>query len=69
MHVEWIDRRKTKHWYGVYENIYCALENAIKLHEFSEEIEKEGINEQNLNEQLRTCIEGYSIDFSLDGAD
>jgi uncharacterized protein (TIGR02687 family) len=60
-YLEWIGRRKTKHWYGVHENIFCALENAIKLHEFSEEIEKEGINEQNLNELSK----GYTTSYYL----
>lgn len=63
-YLEWIERRKTKHWYGVYENIYCALENAIKLHEFSEEIEKKGINEQNLNELFKGYTTRYfQIDY------
>lgn len=60
-YLEWIEKRKTKHWYGLYENIYCALENAIKLHEFSEEIENEGFNEQNLNELFK----GYTTRYYL----
>ncbi len=60
-YLEWIDRRKTKHWYGAYENIYCALENAIKLHEFSKEIEKGGINEQNLNELFKGYTNRYYL--------
>jgi uncharacterized protein (TIGR02687 family) len=63
-YLEWIGRRKTKHGYGVYKNIYCALENAIKLHEFSEKIEKEGINEQNLNELFKGYTSKYfQIDY------
>ena len=63
-YLEWIDKRKTKHWYGIYENIYCALENAIKLHEFSEEIENEGLNEQNMNELFRGYTNRYfQIDY------
>jgi hypothetical protein len=63
-YLRWIDRRKTKHWYGVYENIYCALENAIKLNELSKEIEQEGINEQNLNELFKGYTSRYfQIDY------
>ncbi len=63
-YLEWIDRRKTKHWYGLYENLYCALENAIKLHEFSEEIEREGFKEQNLNELFKGYTTRYfQIDY------
>ena len=60
-YLEWINNRKTKHWYQVYENIYCALENAIKLHQFSKEIEHEGINEQSLNELFKGYINRYYL--------
>ncbi len=60
-YLEWIDNRKTKHWYPVYRNIYCALENAIKLHQFSKEIEQEGINEQSLNELFKGYMNRYYL--------
>ncbi|MBE0523973.1 MAG: BREX-1 system phosphatase PglZ type A [Methanosarcinales archaeon] len=60
-YLEWIDNRKTKHWYQVYKNIYCALENAIKLHQFSKEIEQEGINEQSLNELFKGYMNRYYL--------
>ncbi len=60
-YLEWIDRRKTKHWYGVYENIYRALENAIKFHEFLKEIERKGINEKNLNELFKEYTTRYYL--------
>jgi uncharacterized protein (TIGR02687 family) len=60
-YLEWINNRKTKHWYQVYNNIYCALENAIKLHQFSKEIEHEGINEQSLNELFKGYMNRYYL--------
>jgi uncharacterized protein (TIGR02687 family) len=47
--LEWIDKRKTKHWYPIYKNIYCALENAVKLRQLSNKLEQKGINEQSMN--------------------
>jgi len=58
-YLEWIDKRKTKHWYQVYGNIYCALENAIKLHQFSKDLEQKGINEQSLNELFKEYTKRY----------
>ena len=58
-YLEWIDKRKTKHWYGEYGNIYCALENAVKLYQFSKEIEHEGINEHSLNELFKAYTNRY----------
>ncbi|MCL7413764.1 MAG: BREX-1 system phosphatase PglZ type A, partial [ANME-2 cluster archaeon] len=63
-YIEWIEKRKTKHWYQVYENIYCAIENAIHLHQFSKDIEQEGINEQSLNELFKGYTKRhYHIDY------
>lgn len=36
-YLSWIDTRRTKHWFSEYENIYNALEYAIKLFRFSRE--------------------------------
>jgi len=60
-YLDWINNRKTKHWYQYFGNIYCALENAIKLHQFSKEIEHEGINEQSLNELFKGYVNGYYL--------
>jgi uncharacterized protein (TIGR02687 family) len=60
-YLEWIDKRKTKHWYQVYGNIYCALENAIKLHQFSKDLEQKGINEQSLNELFKEYTKRYFL--------
>ncbi len=60
-YLEWIDSRKTKHWYTEYENIYSGIENAIKLHQFSKEIEHEGINEQSLNELFKGYTNRYYL--------
>ncbi len=60
-YFEWIDRRKTKHWYQVYGNIYSALENAIKLQQLSRELEQEGINEQSLNELFKRYTNRYYL--------
>ncbi len=62
--LEWIDKRKTKHWYPIYKNIYCALENAVKLCQLSKELEQEGINEQSMNELFNGYTNRYyQIDF------
>ena len=34
-YLSWIDTRRTKHWFSEYENIYNALEYAVKLFQFS----------------------------------
>ncbi|WP_048051439.1 BREX-1 system phosphatase PglZ type A [Methanosarcina soligelidi] len=34
-YLSWIDTRRTKHWFSEYENIYNALEHAVKLFQFS----------------------------------
>jgi len=34
-YLSWIDTRRTKHWFFEYENIYNALEYAVKLFRFS----------------------------------
>ncbi|WP_292374255.1 BREX-1 system phosphatase PglZ type A [Methanosarcina sp. UBA411] len=34
-YLAWIDARRTKHWFSEYENIYSALEYAVKLFRFA----------------------------------
>lgn len=60
-YLDWIDSRKTKHWYKEYENIYCGIENAVKLHQLSKEIEHKGINEQSLNELFKEYTNRYYL--------
>ena len=36
-YLAWIDIRRTKHWFSEYENIYNALEYAVKLFRFARE--------------------------------
>lgn len=36
-YLAWIDNRRTKHWFSGYENIYNALEYAVKLFQFARE--------------------------------
>ncbi|MCC4765358.1 BREX-1 system phosphatase PglZ type A [Methanosarcina sp. DH1] len=36
-YLAWIDARRTKHWFSEYENIYSALEYAVKLFRFARE--------------------------------
>jgi len=60
-YLEWIDKRKTKHWYQEYENIYCAIENAVYLHKISKDIEYKGINEQSLNELFKGYTNCYYL--------
>jgi uncharacterized protein (TIGR02687 family) len=36
-YLAWIDTRRTKHWFSEYENLYNALEYAVKLFRFSRE--------------------------------
>ena len=56
-----IDKRKRKHWYPQYKNIYSALENAVKLHQFSKELEHDGIKEQSLNELFKGYTSRYYL--------
>jgi len=56
-----IDKRTRKHWYPQYKNIYSALENAVKLHQFSKELEHDGIKEQSLNELFKGYTSRYYL--------
>jgi len=56
-----IDKRKRKHWYPQYKNIYSALENAVRLHQFSKELEHDDIREQSLNELFKGYTSRYYL--------
>ncbi|KAF5414656.1 MAG: hypothetical protein C5S48_07955 [Candidatus Methanogaster sp.] len=56
-----IEKRKRKHWYPQYKNIYSALENAVRLHQFSKELEHDGIKEQSLNELFKGYTSRYYL--------
>ncbi|KXS44090.1 MAG: DNA repair protein [Methanolobus sp. T82-4] len=60
-YLEWIGSRKTKHWYPDFENIYNALEYAVKLHQFAKEFNEENLNDQNLNRFFRNYTERYYL--------
>ncbi|MDY3203176.1 MAG: BREX-1 system phosphatase PglZ type A, partial [Methanocorpusculum sp.] len=54
-------RSKTKHYYKKLENVYAALEYAVMLLRFSDEIENEGINQGSLNELFSKYSESYYL--------
>ena len=60
-YLEWIEKRKTKHYYKKLENVYAALEYAVMLLRFSDEIENEGINQGSLNELFSKYSELYYL--------
>ncbi|WP_094227774.1 BREX-1 system phosphatase PglZ type A [Methanolobus psychrotolerans] len=60
-YLDWIANRKTKHWYPDFENIYNALEYAVKLHQFAKEFNEENLNDQNLNRFFRNYTERYYL--------
>lgn len=60
-YLEWIASRKTKHWYPGFENIYSALEYAVKLHQFAKEFSAEDLSSQNLNRFFRNYAERYYL--------
>jgi uncharacterized protein (TIGR02687 family) len=60
-YLEWIGSRKTKHWYPDFENIYNALEYAVRLHQFAKEFNEENLNDQNLNRFFRNYTERYYL--------
>jgi uncharacterized protein (TIGR02687 family) len=60
-YLEWIGSRKTKHWYPEFENIYNALEYAVKLHQFAKEFNEENLSDQNLNRFFRNYTERYYL--------
>jgi uncharacterized protein (TIGR02687 family) len=60
-YLEWIGSRKTKHWYPEFENIYNALEYAVKLHQFAKEFNEENLSEQNLNRFFRLLSDGLFL--------
>jgi len=60
-YLRWIKKRQTKHWYPEFQNIYSALEYAIKLIRFSGEIEQKGIGEGSLNELFNEYSNTYYL--------
>lgn len=60
-YLGWIETRRTKHWYSEFQNIYSALEYAIKLIQFSGEIEQKGIGENSLNELFSQYASTYYL--------
>ncbi|EHQ35640.1 BREX-1 system phosphatase PglZ type A [Methanoplanus limicola] len=48
-YLSWIEERKTKHYYQKFHDIYSALKYGIMLLSLSEETEKKGIHQENLN--------------------
>ena len=59
--LNWISKRKTKHWYIKFQNIYCALENAVQLLQISKDLEKEGFKEQSMNELFKEYTNHYYL--------
>lgn len=69
-YLSWIDTRRTKHWFSEYENIYNALEYAVKLFRFSREYYENPKatdaleNTRGLYELLKAYAENYyQIDY------
>ena len=69
-YLSWIDTRRTKHWFSEYENIYNALEYAVKLFRFSREYYENPKaadalkNTRSLYELLKAYAENYyQIDY------
>lgn len=60
-YLGWITNRKTKHWYPRFQNIYNALEYALKLHQFAKEFDTTNISEQNLTKFFRSYTERYYL--------
>lgn len=60
-YLGWIEKRKTKHWYPVFENIYAALTYAIELIRLSEETEQKKVPENTLNELFTAYTETYYL--------
>ncbi|NPE28176.1 BREX-1 system phosphatase PglZ type A [Methanococcoides sp. SA1] len=60
-YLDWIANRKTKHWYPNFENLYSALEYAVKLHQFAKEFGEENLSDQNLNQFFRNYTERYYL--------
>ncbi|MCD4820921.1 MAG: BREX-1 system phosphatase PglZ type A [Methanococcoides sp.] len=60
-YLDWIANRKTKHWYPNFENLYSALEYAVKLHQFAKEFGEENVSDQNLNRFFRNYTERYYL--------
>ncbi|MBN1134188.1 MAG: BREX-1 system phosphatase PglZ type A [Methanosarcinaceae archaeon] len=60
-YLDWIANRKTKHWYPHFENIYNALEYAVRLHHFAKEFNEENLSDQNLNRFFRNYTKRYYL--------
>jgi uncharacterized protein (TIGR02687 family) len=60
-YLEWIASRKTKHWYPDLENLYSALEYAVRLYQFAKEFNEENLGDQDLNRFFRNYAERYYL--------
>ncbi len=60
-YLQWIANRKTKHWYEYFENIYNALEFAVKLHQFAKEFKQEDLDGPDLNQFFKNYTTRYYL--------
>ncbi len=59
LYLSWIEKRRTKHWFPTFQNLYRALEAAIHLFRFAKDFQDESIGSSN----LRELFKGYSESF------
>ncbi|MCP1663285.1 uncharacterized protein (TIGR02687 family) [Methanocalculus sp. AMF5] len=60
-YLEWIEKRRTKHYYRAFGDLYSALENAINLIQLSEQIESEGITQSSAHDLFRKYTDSYYL--------
>ena len=59
LYLSWIEKRKTKHWFPTFRNIYCALEAAIHLFRFAKGFQNEEIGSMNIQELFKAYSDSY----------
>ena len=59
LYLSWIEKRRTKHWFSTFQNLYCALEAAIYLFRFAKDLQDEDIGSSDLRELFKRYSDSY----------
>lgn len=58
-YLSWINQRRTKHWFGVYENTFTALESAVNLFSLAKDLANEKLSDMDLKKLFTLYTEKY----------
>ena len=61
VYLEWIEKRKTKHWYPNFRNLYCAVKAAVELYRFAKKFNEEDLSPLGLQELFNNYTDNYYL--------